>query len=157
MSRQQNSLGESRPVISANGADGQGGLKGASSTGGVLARFLVAGGMATALQYFTLWICVHGFHTSAALGSGLGYFLGSVLNYLINYFFTFGASEKHTRVAWRFYVMVLVGWAINTACMALLADLLQWNKWVAQVLATALSMASNFSLSKAWVFKKNKE
>ncbi|PTV64945.1 MULTISPECIES: GtrA family protein [Pseudomonas] len=156
MSTHYNRSGESRSPTGAQGANGEGGLLKAGGTKTLLVRFLFAGGMATLLQYLTLWVCVHAFQTSAALGSGLGYFLGSVLNYLINYFFTFGVSEKHTRVAWRFYVMVFIGWSINTACMGLLADTLQWNKWVAQILATALSMASNFSLSKSWVFKKNK-
>ncbi|WP_334180951.1 GtrA family protein [Pseudomonas nitroreducens] len=154
MSILQNRSGDPESKVYMNGANGEGELKKTASTKSQLCRFLIAGGMATALQYFTLWLCVHGFETSAALGSGLGYFLGSVLNYLLNYFFTFDTNEKHTHVAWRFYVMVLVGWAINTGCVALLADSLQWNKWVAQILATALSMVSNFSLSKSWVFKK---
>ena len=154
MSTQQNRSGEPGPTICTYGDNGEGEHKKATSTKNQLFRFLIAGGMATALQYFTLWVCVHGFQTSAALGSGLGYFFGSVLNYLLNYFFTFNAKEEHARVAWRFYVMVLIGWAINTGCVALLADSLQWNKWIAQIVATALSMASNFSLSKSWVFKK---
>lgn len=120
----------------------------------VILRFLIAGGLATALQYMTLALCVHMFHTSAALGSGIGYLLGSALNYAINYFFTFSSDQSHAKTAAKFYVMVAIGWALNTGSMALLADTLGWNNWVAQVLTTGLSLVSNFTISKLWVFRK---
>jgi putative flippase GtrA len=154
MSTLQSRSGDPKSSADTNRDDCVGELKKTTSTKSLFFRFLIAGGMATAFQYFTLWLCVYGFQTSAAFGSGLGYFFGSALNYLFNYFFTFGTNEKHIRVAWRFYVMVLLGWTINTGCVALLADSLKWNKWIAQILATALSMTFNFSLSKSWVFKK---
>lgn len=116
-------------------------------------RFLVAGGMATALQYFILGIGIHAFHSVAAVASGVGYLFGSVLNYAINYYFTFSSEQSHVKAVARFYIMVAIGWSINTGCMALLADFLGWNNWLAQVLATVLSLVSNFIISKLWVFK----
>jgi putative flippase GtrA len=124
-----------------------------SDTLGQFGRFLLTGGLATTLQYLVLGFGTSVLGASAAISSGVGYLAGSVLSYVLSYFFTFRSNRAHLPAAFRFYVMVAVGWCINTLVMALLADAMGWNKWLSQILATAITLAWNFLASRIWVFK----
>lgn len=117
-------------------------------------RFFLTGGLATGLQYLVLGIGTSFLEWSAAVSSGIGYLVGSVVSYLMNYFFTFASNSPHVQAAARFYLMVAIGWTINTVVMALLADWAGWNKWVSQLLATGFALVWNFIASRIWVFKK---
>lgn len=120
---------------------------------GQFGRFLLTGGLATTLQYFVLGFGTSVLGASAAVFSGIGYLSGSVLSYVMSYFFTFRSNRAHLPAALRFYVMVAVGWCINTLVMALLADAMDWNKWLSQIVATVLALVWNYLASRIWVFK----
>ena len=115
--------------------------------------FLLTEGLAATLQYAVLWFGVDYLNWSAALASGIGYLAGSLLSYVMNYFFTFRSNRPHFHAASRFYLMVAVGFGINTGTMALLADVVKWNKWHSQVLATFLAIVWNYAASRFWVFR----
>lgn len=116
-------------------------------------RFLLTGGLATTLQYLILGFGTSVLGASAAVSSGIGYLAGSVLSYVLSYFFTFCSNRAHSLATLRFYAMVAVGWCINTLVMALLADSIGWNKWLSQILATVVALVWNFLVSRTWVFK----
>jgi len=116
-------------------------------------RFLLTGVLATLLQYAFLEVTAGRLRWSPAVGSGLGYIAGSILSYAMNYYFTFRSDAPHMKAAPRFYMMVGIGWLLNTTTMALLADIGGWNKWVSQVLATLFTLLWNFLAARKWVFK----
>ena len=62
-------------------------------------RFAAVGASGTAVQYSVLWSGVEWAGISAAAASGIGYILGSVVNYLLNYFFTFKSDKGHGEAA----------------------------------------------------------
>lgn len=121
--------------------------------GALFSRFLLTGALATALQYLVLGLATEFLNWPAALASGAGYLFGSILSYLMSYFFTFSSNRPHSQAAIRFYVIVGVGWSINTGVMGMAVDVLGWNKWLSQVLATGLALVWNFLTSRNWVFK----
>ena len=116
-------------------------------------RFLAVGAGATLIQYFVLWLGVTFDLAPAAVSSAVGYLLGSVLNYLLNYFFTFESNQPHLQTASKFYVLVGIGWCINTALMGLLVHHLSWNIWLAQIVTTGICLIWNFAGSKWWAFR----
>lgn len=116
-------------------------------------RFLLTGGIATALHYLTLAVCVYVFQWSAWLGSGIGYLAGSVISYMMNYFFTFGSALSHNQAVPRFYFAVAIGWALNTSVIALLVEGMSWNPWLAQVFSTLIVITWNFTAARLWVFR----
>lgn len=118
-----------------------------------LLRFLFTGGAATLLQYVVLWAGVQVFELLASTASGIGYLAGSVVSYLINYYYTFNSNRSHKGAAARFYIMVSAGWLLNIAIVGFLADWLRWNIWIAQGIATAIVLVWNFCSSRNWVFK----
>lgn len=116
-------------------------------------RFAMVGGVGTLAQYAVLWLGADLLGWPAALASALGYLLGSVVNYLLNYHFTFASSKSHLEAASKFYVIAGAGWVINTGLMAMLTGVLVWNHWLAQLLVTGLCLLWNFAGSKLWAFR----
>ena len=117
-------------------------------------RFAAVGACGTLVQYGTLWSGVAFASMSAAMASGIGYLLGSLVNYWLNYYFTFSSDKSHMDAMPKFYAVVGVGWGLNTSLMAWLADWLGWNKWIAQALATAICFGWHFAASKYLVFRR---
>jgi putative flippase GtrA len=117
-------------------------------------RFAAVGLCGTAVQYVVLWSGVELLGAPAALASGIGYMCGSVVNYLLNYFFTFESGKSHAEAASKYFSLLGVGWCINTGLMGLLAHSLGWNYWIAQILTTGIGLIWNFTGSRLWAFKE---
>ena len=117
-------------------------------------HFAAVGATGTAVQYATLWIGVEFLAASAVIASAIGYVLGSVVNYLLNYFFTFASGKSHLEAASKYYAVIGVGWCINTGLMALFVVQLQWNYWIAQFVTTGIGLVWNFLGSRFWAFRQ---
>lgn len=94
------------------------------------------------------------FGIPAALASGIGYMCGAVVNYLLNYFFTFESGKSHAEAATKYFSLLGIGFCINTGLMAELVHQLGWNKWYAQILTTGIGLIYNFLGSRFWAFKE---
>lgn len=116
-------------------------------------KFASMGAIGTIAQYCLLWTGVEVWFWPASLSSATGYLVGSIINYGLNYYVTFNSNQAHGKTMPRFYLVVLVGWSINTGIMWVLADQLLWNYWIAQLIATAAGLLWNFVGSRKWVFK----
>lgn len=116
-------------------------------------RFLAVGGLATVAQYLLFWLGVDIFGWHAGAASGFGYFVASAISYLLNYFFTFNSSRPHAQTMARFYLMVVIGWSLNTSIVILLCDLMVLNKWLSQTAATTLVLIWNFYASRNLIFR----
>ncbi len=121
-------------------------------------RFAAVGLSGTAVQYLTLYFA----HDTLALlsaqnASGIGYLLGSVVNYVLNYFFTFGSSKSHSEAASKYFSILAVGWCINYTLMGMVPQHLiwgeRWNHWITQLFSTGVVLLWNFAGSKWWAFK----
>lgn len=118
--------------------------------------FAAVGAVGTLAQYAVLWLAAVRLGWPAAWASGAGYALGSMVNYLLNYRFTFASGKSHVEAASKFYVVVGVGWFINTGLMGLLTGWLTWNLWLAQLLTTGIGLGWNFAGSKLWAFRDSR-
>jgi putative flippase GtrA len=116
-------------------------------------RFAMIGATGTLAQYGVLWLGVDFLDWSPVWASALGYILGSMVNYILNYHFTFSSNASHVEAASRFYVVVGIGWLINTVLMALMTGWLTWNYWLAQILTTGVGLGWNFTGCKLWAFR----
>lgn len=118
-------------------------------------HFAAVGATGTAVQYATLWAGVHWLGISAVIASAVGYVLGSIVNYILNYFFTFDSKKSHVETASKYYSVLAVGFCLNAGLMALFVNVLDWNYWVAQVITTGIGLIWNFLGSRFWAFKSN--
>ncbi|WP_295799099.1 GtrA family protein [uncultured Microbulbifer sp.] len=115
-------------------------------------RFLAVGGSATALQYGLLVLLVEAAGSEKLLAAVAAYALAALANYALNYYFTFSASGRvgHSQALPRFVFVALVGLAINTLCFSLLLPFAHYL--IAQVCATAVTLAFNFLLHQFWIY-----
>ncbi len=115
-------------------------------------RFAAVGATGTATQYALLWLGVEFVHIGPVIASTIGYAGGSIVNYLLNYRFTFASGKSHLEAAPKYYAVIGVGLLINTALMGWLTGSLGWYYWPAQLLTTALGLCWNFAGSRWWAF-----
>lgn len=116
-------------------------------------QFALVGAAGTAVQYTVLWAGVNIFGCSAPVSSGVGYILGSVVNYSLNYVFTFASAKPHFEAITKNYMLRGVGFCVNTGLMELFVHSMNWNYWLAQVVTTGIGLAFNFVGSRLWVFR----
>lgn len=116
-------------------------------------HFAAVGLCGTAVQYVVLWAGVEHAGAPAAAASAVGYVLGSVVNYLLNYFFTFKSGKSHVETASKYYAVLGVGWCINTGLMTLMVHHWGWQYFLAQIVTTGIGLIWNFAGSRFWAFK----
>lgn len=119
---------------------------------GQFMRFVMVGGGATVLQYTLLVVLVQTTPLAETACSALAFALSAVANYLANYYFTFKASRRHREAFIRFVVTACLGVVINSLTFYLANQLLP-HYLLAQILATGVTLVSNFLLHKFWIYR----
>ena len=110
-------------------------------------RFLVSGGIATAVHWAALWGLIL-LQVDAVLASSIGAFLGAIVNYFLQYFFTFKTKRQHKQALLAYAPAVLVSWLLNLVLFYSLYGDVFLDPLVAQVATTAVVMVVNFLLYK---------
>ncbi len=114
--------------------------------------FAGVGAIGTAAQYLVLVLLVEGPAVNPVLASTLGFGLGAIVNYLLNYHYTFRSDKSHLEAASKFFSVALVGALTNTLLMYLGTEWLGLNYLLAQILATGAVLVQNFLLNRYWTF-----
>jgi putative flippase GtrA len=118
--------------------------------------FAGVGVVATALQYGVLVMAVEWLDMNAVVGSSLGFSLSAVINYLLNYHFTFRSKNAHAVAASRFALIAAAGLALNAAVMALVIRSMHLPYIIAQLAATVVVLIWNFFGNALWSFAAQK-
>ncbi len=123
-----------------------------SAVGRKLWRFLLVGGICTALQYMVLAMLVEGFAVPATLASTIGYVLSSAMNYWLNYSFTFQSAALHRHSLPKFFVITACGLILNGVVTFLGITIYGAHYLVAQGAATCVTLLWNFFANLRWTF-----
>jgi putative flippase GtrA len=121
-----------------------------------LPRFLVVGGVATAVQYAILVVLVEVVGVTATVASTVGFVASAALNYRVNYTYTFSSSVPHSIAVPRFLATACIGLILNSTVMFLLAEILSVQYIVSQIVATGIALGWNFFVHQAWSFNATK-
>jgi putative flippase GtrA len=113
---------------------------------------LVSGGIATAVHWATLWGLIH-LQVEAVLASSIGAFMGAVVNYFLQYFFTFKTKRQHKQALLAYIPPVSISWLLNLGLFYSLYGGLFSEPLAAQVVTTSIIMLVNFLLYKKVVFR----
>lgn len=114
-------------------------------------RFVIVGGVATVIQYALLILFVRGFGVAPTAASSAGFVVSAVVNYLLNYRFTFQSNRPHAPAMAKFGLLAGAGLLINAAIMHLLVAA-GVHYLLAQVCATAVVLFWNFVGNSFWTF-----
>jgi putative flippase GtrA len=117
-----------------------------------LARFVLAGGAGTAVQYLVLLALV----SLGGAGPGRSAFAAAVVGacvvYLLNRRYTFASRRSHAAALPRFALMASSGAVLNGVLVGLLSAAGVYYL-LAQVAATIAILGINFIVSKWWIFR----
>jgi putative flippase GtrA len=114
--------------------------------------FAAVGAIGTAAQYGVLVLLVERAGMSPVLASGCGFAAGAVVNYYLNYKFTFTSTRQHREAAPRFAAVALAGALINTALMYAALRSLHVHYLLLQVVVTGIVLLFNFGANRLWTF-----
>ena len=117
-------------------------------------RFLLTGGLATAIQFLLLWLFVDIAKWNPTFSSGLSFALSACVNYTLSYYFTFAAKVSHRTATLKFVIMVCIGLLLNTSFFHMFNYLLSGQYLLAQMVSTLLVILWNFNISSKWIFNK---
>jgi len=117
-----------------------------------LLRFLLVGGLCTALQYLVLVAGVEFANVDAVVASAAGFLASAAVNYLLNRRFTWASSVPHGVAVRRFTAVLAIGLVLNVLGMRLLHGYLHWHYVFAQVLTTVVTLTWNFTGHRHWTF-----
>jgi putative flippase GtrA len=118
------------------------------------AAFTSAGAVGTIVHYATLVALVEAGRMNSALAAAAGAGLGALVNYGLNYRYTFRSKARHLDTFPKFAVTalgaMLLSWLIVHAFV-------QWGApyLVGQVLATGVVLLAGFASSQFWVFRRS--
>ena len=114
--------------------------------------FACVGAIGTTAHYVVLIVLVHFAHVMPVIASVCGFVTGALVNYILNYRFTFRANSPHPETAAKFFTVALVGVFLNTMIMAVLTEYLSLHYLLAQVTATGTVLLWNFACNRLWTF-----
>jgi putative flippase GtrA len=107
----------------------------------------------TAVHYTALVAIVH-LQGKPIIGSVVGFVLGALVNYILNYHYTFESAKPYSETLAKFFTIACVGLGLNTLIMGLLIGLLNVHYFVSQLLATAGVVLWNFTVNLLWTFRR---
>jgi putative flippase GtrA len=116
--------------------------------------FATVGACNTATHYATL-IAGVSLGLDPVSASALGWTLGAVVSYSLNYRFTFRSDLSHRQTAPRFALVAAIGLLLNTVLMSVQVGPLGLHYLVAQFVTTGTILCCNFVLSRSWAFRQS--
>ena len=117
-----------------------------------LARFLAAGGAATAVHYALLFGLVETGLLPPTPATCVGYAVAAAANYGLRRRFVFRSRAPHRRTLPRYLLVLGAGFGLNGGLMALGAGVLGLPYGAVQVVATGLVLVWNFTAHRLWTF-----
>ena len=118
------------------------------------ARFASMGAIGTAAHYIVLTLLVTGMRTDPVIASTYGFIVGALVNYCLNYRYTFRSSKPHLEAIVKFFSVASLGLLINGLLMGLLTARLTVYYLAAQVVATLTVLIWNFAANTLWTFSE---
>ena len=119
-------------------------------------RFTGVGAIGTFAHYVILIILVQIIGIPPVPSSVTGFVVGALVNYHLNYRFTFRSKKNHSETLIKFLVIALVGLMLNTLIMAMATVILLMNYFLAQMIATGIVLIWNFTGNRLWTFKEGR-
>ncbi|MFQ5756903.1 MAG: GtrA family protein [Acidiferrobacterales bacterium] len=127
-----------------------------SKTAKQFITFAGVGAIGTAVHYMTLISLVETINVKPVYATTVGFIVGALINYILNYIYTFQSNKAHVEAVTKFLTVAAIGAVVNSSIMFLGQSVLQFNYILVQIIATGIVLLQNFSLNKWWTFARSK-
>lgn len=117
--------------------------------------FATIGAVGTAGHFLTLILLVELASVSAVWATTAGFIVGALINYILNYHFTFRSDKAHREAMSKFFIVATVGAGINMLIMYFGVDILILFYLLVQVIASSVVLLWTFTANKLWTFAEN--
>lgn len=114
--------------------------------------FAGVGAIGTTGHYAVLILLVQILHTGPVIATSIGFIIGALINYILNYRITFNSNKQHHEALTKFFTVALLGAVLNGSMMSLGINIFNLHYLIAQVLATCIVLVLNFVANKYWTF-----
>ena len=113
------------------------------------------GAIGTIGHYATLILLVQAIHTNPVIATTIGFIVGALINYVLNYRITFNSNKRHRETLTKFFSVATLGAIINAAIMSAGITMFDIHYLLIQVVATCIVLVLNFIANKYWTFADN--
>ena len=111
-------------------------------------------GFVTAIGHYGLLIALVQLGAVPAVpASAAGALLGAVINYSLNYRYTFRSTRQHREAVLRFAAIAAIGLVLNTLFMWVGVVLIGAHYLLSQVVTTGLVLIWSFAGNRYWTFR----
>lgn len=130
-------------------------------------KFGVVGASGAVIDFGLTALCKGILGIPELLANAIGFTLAATSNYYLNRIWTWKSKSKDVGVEYaKFFFVSLIGLGLNSLIVFLLKDVsivprfvnttLDWDFWVAKIIATAIVMVWNFMANNFFTFRKKK-
>ena len=122
---------------------------------GTIGQFLMFAGLGvigTLGHYTVLVVLVQFWAVDPVFASSIGFVVGAVINYILNYHFTFQSQKRHSEALTKFLIVAIIGAGINGFIMYIGIENTRINYMIIQLFATLVVLLWNFIVNKLWTF-----
>lgn len=117
-----------------------------------LARYGSAGLIGTAVHYVILAELLKRTGFGVVFASTCGALAGTIVNYILHYFYTFRSRKDHRATFAKFWLIAEIGWGINAGLLFFNVQLFQIATIPAQLTTTAVTFLFSFVMNRRWTF-----
>ena len=121
-----------------------------------LIRFSIVG-VGNTLVNWGIFFILNAFGVYYIISNIIAYIIATINSYIWNSLWVFKYRQGlNINTSVKFFILNLVGLTVNTTIMYILVDILNFNKFIALVIASVLVVMMNYTINKLWVFKEKK-
>lgn len=117
-------------------------------------RFAGVGLIGTSAHYLVLVSLVQFGGGDSVWASDIGFVVGALVNYHLNYIYTFRSNKCHREAMLKFFSVATVGLMLNSIVMTALTKELSLHYLFSQLAATGLVLVWNFAGNRFWTFRE---
>lgn len=117
-------------------------------------RYCLVGGIAAALHFVILIGLVEFVNIAPVVATTVGFGFAVVLNYVLQYHWTFSASGPHRLKLFKFASIAVFAMFINGGIFWLCNAVAGFPYLLSQIVATGIVVAINFRLNRHYVFSE---
>ncbi|NQX47276.1 GtrA family protein [Paenibacillus tritici] len=120
-------------------------------------KFGIVGGINTIFSLLIYYLLLY-FKWNYMFANIIGYFISSILGYVLNKFWVFKFKEaKAGSSILKYYVIYGSSFSLNVIAMYLWVSFFNVSETLAPILTVLITLPYNFVLNKVWTFKEIKK